>query len=257
MMSHFEDDELDNLQTSKRGANNTTPPLPSAKANTEDDALPITFGDENLMRREGLELIRADQDRRIRFTILQGDSNPGIVNPQGSWVHFLEKGKTGSTVRCLLANKEDRSACPACVKGIKRTLNVACLVAQYVTADPKTGKLPAEGVPVIAIKVVRLSQSNYRNVSELIPEDGSVADIDLVMYKDPGRPIGFAFKAAPSRLKALNMQKQAAAEAKPYTNDAGLLTRFLGKRMPASRMRAELSGAEEAIDPVLDDVDEM
>jgi hypothetical protein len=254
---NFENDDLDSLETkpiaeSTRMAASSKP----TGANTDDlESLAVTFGDENLMKRDGLELCRADQDRRVRFNILQGVANPGIVNPQGAWVHYLGEGKTGATYRCL-ANKEDRSTCPACAKGLKRSFSLACLVVQYPQADPATGKLPPDAAPQIAIKAVRLSQANYRTISELIPEDGSVADIDLVMFKDPSRPIGYGFKAAASRLKATNMQRQAAELAKPYIGDPGALARFLGKKVTAARMKAELTDAAEPSGS-LDDFDAL
>jgi hypothetical protein len=126
---------------------------------------------------------------------------------------------------------------------------------QYVKADPATGNLPPDTPPQIAIKAVRLSQANYRTISELIPEDGSIGDIDLVMFKDPSRPIGYGFKAAASRLKALQMQKEAAELARPYLSEAGALARFLGKKVSAARMKAELTDASTGMPEALDDFD--
>jgi hypothetical protein len=163
---HIDDDEFETLGTKPKTENSRG--MPSAKATTADlgdvENLAVNFNDDNLMKREGLEICRPDQDRRVRFTVLHGAANPGIVNPQGAWVHFIGEGKNGATYRCL-ATKDDRSICPACAKGLKRSLTVACLVAQYLNADPGTGKMPVEVAPQIALKVARLSQPNHNKKS--------------------------------------------------------------------------------------------
>jgi hypothetical protein len=253
---NFENDELDSLGTRPTTESSRMATAKSTGGNVEDvENLAVTFGDKDLLAREGLEICRADADHRVRFNILIGDANPGIINPQGAWVHFVGEGKRGTSYRCL-ANKDDRSSCPACAKGVKRSLNVACLVAHYPNADPSSGKLSSEAAPQISIKAVRLSQANYRMVSELVPEDGSVGDIDLVMFKDPSRPIGYGFKAAASRIKALGMERQVADLAKQYIADPLVLTRFLGKKVSAARLKGELSGSDDPSES-LDDVDEL
>src|SRR5580700_4520753 len=88
MIMNFENDELDAIRTKPTAENSRVPAPPKvglSTANTnEAESLAIDFNDEQLMKREGLELCRPDQDRKVRFTMLCGDANPGIVNPQGA-----------------------------------------------------------------------------------------------------------------------------------------------------------------------------
>jgi hypothetical protein len=65
-----------------------------------------------------------------------------------------------------------------------------CLLLASARALRNRGENPHK-----SFEAGRLSQANYRTVSELIPEDGSIGDIDLVMFKDPNRPIGYAIQS--------------------------------------------------------------
>jgi hypothetical protein len=71
-MRNFENDELDSITTRKTETSHTAPTTNNLRASADDlDSLAITFGDKDLMKREGLDLCRADQDRRVRFNLFR------------------------------------------------------------------------------------------------------------------------------------------------------------------------------------------
>ena len=109
-----------------------------------------------------------------------------------------------------------------------------------------SGKLPADMVPDVEIRYLKLSRTNYAAIGELAPEDGTLSDVDLVMYNDPARPIGYLFKATQSRIRQHKLESHVSTLAKAAMADPTALTRRLGKKVTAAEMRATLTGVATA-----------
>jgi hypothetical protein len=200
----------------------------------------VTWGDKDLAKPAGLQAISSTKDRAVRFSIVPG------FNPVAAYTHFLEGAGSGKGATYLCQESEDPSGCVACARGIRRDLRVLAVVAHYENANAQ-GALPVELTPEISIKYVKLSRANYAAVGDLIPEDGALSDVDIVMFNQPSR-IGYQFKSAPSRIKQHRLEDKVNAMAKAALPDPTALNKRLGKKVTPAEMRAAILGPAEMVE---------
>jgi len=197
----------------------------------EDD---VDFGDEDLMKSTNFErLVVKDKGKFARFTILPH------VKPKKAWSHYVE-GEGKGSFRCFSDNTNKKSPREACCKALgEPNLDVIALVLHYTNASAKDGKLE-KGVPVeFDIKYVKLSRAQFRDISNLAEEDGSVYGIDIVMsLKNNG--IGYQYNRISSKAKYLSnpeLVKAVEEAVEPYLNGEKMT-----KRLPKKIKKSELNG---------------
>jgi hypothetical protein len=278
MAKQFVDDELDDVQPAKAAVppNAPTSPTPSQQRNTaptpaaptatarraaavtteedvEDTAKPdittddVEFGDEELMKREGLMKLLPEKGKTVRASILS------FVKPKKGYSHYIpQKG----TFRCLSArdakgNVLEPAVC--CEKLGDADMIIAGLVLHYTNAPTTNGKYVStkgpdgKTLPVLLewdIKWIKLSRSGYRAVSALPPEDMTVYDIDFTIAWRNAQGGGFNYNYASKARWKLNPELAAEVEAacKPYLDGKRLVDK-LGKRATLLELKAAMSGA--------------
>jgi hypothetical protein len=283
-MKQFANDELDELPVaSSKPTPTTTTPVSAAKAELEDDEVPVKsstktsvapadeeevfesveFGDQKLISRsDGLDRIRPDKDKVVRFALLPflkgKDGKPLALIGKS---HFLDKVEKKGTYRCAPAKDNETPFC--CAKLDQAgMIHVVALAIHYTNADAKTGSYE-KGVPVEwQIGYVDLSRSNFRSVSGLAPEDSSVYDIDIVMSKKTSG-IGYEFVLRSTKAKwSLNpeLAAEVEAEAQQFIKDGGKkLNSKLGRKLSLIEWRALLSGhqAGSGKEASLEDIEDL
>ena len=245
----------DTPKTAQTNTNEPKPPALPEDAYIDEDNLDVDFGDLKLMAKgDGLTRIRADKNKAVRLALLN------FIPAKSAQSHFVEgKDKKGS-FRCLPSKDGELPFC--CSKlGEEGMVHVVALALHYTNAKPSDGKYD-KGTPIEwEIGYVDLSRSNYRSVSNLAPEEGSVYDIDIIMTKKTSG-IGYEF-TSPSPKARWKQNPELVAEveeaAKKYVNDGGKkLTGKLGKKLNLLEWKALLSEtASSAEEASLEDISDL
>jgi hypothetical protein len=247
----------------------------------ENDFAEVEFGDENLMAKTGLDKF-APKDKGVFFRVAllpdvllskKKGAEPGTTVPALSiWIHFVDKkgsyvclskrdGKgnfIGEPAECCkkLNNLSDKKQAAQCIIG--------SLAIRYTNVNPKDGKYVrlanGEAPPVeYEIGWVKLSRDGFRKVSSLVPEDGSIKDIDIsITMKSNG--IGFEY-AAPFKCR-FRQNPDLVAEIKELTAqyaDGVALAGRMGKKATLLEWKAMLAGAAAttAADATIDSLDDL
>jgi hypothetical protein len=161
-------------------------------------------------------------------------------------------GNEAEQAYCCTATEEDGE------------VGVIALVVCYTNADPVTGKYEknAEGQfpPVeFAIKFVRLSGFNMRQIKKLPDEDSSPFKIDIVMTHAEGRAFGYEFNRK-SNVPRWTLDPTVAAAVKAAASrflDGKALRSKLGQKMNEIEWKALLSGKKVGGDATLGNVEEL
>lgn len=229
----------------------------STKAVAEDDGeaedLSVDFGDKELMKKDGLERVRPEKGKAVRFAIL-GE----FIKARMAYTHYIEKK---GTFRCLADRikraKKDQGGDPQaqgyCCGKLKEDAEptIVALVLFYKNADPETGRYEKGAVLDWDIRYVQLTKANFQSISRLPEEDQTVNDIDIVMTRN-NRAFGYDFTKIASRARwKINPELVAEVKekVKPYL-DGKKLDGRLGKKVTELEMKALISslsaGAEDA-----------
>lgn len=214
---------------------------------TED----VEFGDEDLMKKEGLQKLLPDKGKVVRAAILD------FVKPKKGHNHYIESGEKKGTYRCLSVrdakgNITKQAAC--CDKLGDADMVIVALCVHYTNAPDKDGKyviIKEDGKSKYKdpmefdIKWIKLSRSGYRTLSGLPPEEMTVYDIDFtISWRNAngsgGLNYNFSNKARWKSSAAIVEQVKEAA--KPYL-DGKRLTQKIGKLVSLLELKAAMSGA--------------
>jgi hypothetical protein len=276
------DDDFENIPTTKAatGAATAAAPAPAATpakaaAAVEGDETPTVkdnesldtdFDDEKVYARPGqLDQCRPDKGKAVRFAFIPKE----WVAPQTAKSHFIETGvgkdAKKTRVRCLtpMGNEAEQAYCCTATEE-DGEVGVIALVVCYTNADPVTGKYEknAEGQfpPVeFAIKFVRLSGFNMRQIKKLPDEDSSPFKIDIVMTHAEGRAFGYEFNRK-SNVPRWTLDPTVAAAVKAAASrflDGKALRSKLGQKMNEIEWKALLSGKKVGGDATLGNVEEL
>lgn len=289
-MSKFVEDELEEMQPNKapqaatQTATASSKQAPqveeldapdegvSAKPNVNTDD--VDFGDEELMKNEGLTKLLPEKGKTVRTSILD------FVKPKKGYSHYIN-GK--GTFRCLSArdakgNITEQAAC--CEKLGDADLVIAALCLHYTNAPSKDGKYTIiKGEDGKAkykepiewdVKWLKLSRSGYRAVSALPPEElarswakaddaVTVYDIDFTIGWRNAQGGGFNYNYAGKARWRTNpaLVEEVKAACKPFM-DGKRLTQKLGRVATLLELKAAMSGTSaEADDAQLGDLGDM
>jgi hypothetical protein len=244
-----DDDDDDEKPRKKKAAasddDDDDTPRKSKSRIDDDPGEGVEFGDTELMKRKGiLERLNIEEKGHYRrFAILN------VVKPRKGNIHY----KKGAGYAFCHSTDEHVAKC--CEVLGDPTVYFSALVVHYVNAASKSGKLDPERDIEFDIKWVRLSQTNYQQVSTAPDEDGSVFDLDYVMTpRTQGKGVDIkriSSKAAWKRNPELKAAVEAAAA--PFA-DGKALRKGLGKKLTPAEMRVFLGDAE-ADDDDMDDMD--
>jgi hypothetical protein len=233
----------------------TTKSKANAAPADDDENLDVSFGDQKLMAKgDGLNRIRAEKGKMVRFALLP------FVNPKAAKSHFVETKDKKGTFRCLPVKEGE---IPYCCQKLDEEgqQHVVALAIHYTNASPKDGGYE-KGTPIeYEIGYVDLSRSNYRAVSNLIPEDGTIFDIDIAMAKkDNG--IGYEFVARSTKAARWKLNPELAAEveaaAQKFVKDGGKkLAGKLGRKLTLIEWKALLAGQSNAKEASMEDIEDM
>jgi hypothetical protein len=249
------DDELDEPKVGKA---TTTVAIASEGSDDED----VEFGDSNVMAKTGLQKFMPGDNEVLRVALLTE-----VVNPKKAWSHFVtDKG----SFRCLTVRddkgnpKGDLADCCKKLNGDKRQaaqLAIAVLAFKYVNANKQGGYTVGadKSLPPIEYEIgwVKLSRDAFRRVSNLVPEEGSMTDIDIRISKKASNGVGFEYNSTQKaslfrRIPALLAE---VLELTEKYKDGKLLVERLGKKIPLQEWKAILAGkaAATAADAVVGD----
>jgi hypothetical protein len=240
------DDDLDDVKPqTKRTEDKKQEQHKSTKSDDEDgddsengpsEDSDVEWGDEKLMAYDGLQRIKSEKGKVKRFAILP------FCKPKKAMLHYVE-GK--GYFRCL-STEDHVGIC--CKKMDESDLRVVALAVEYTNASQKDGKYKKDAkgnVPPIEYQIgyVQLSRSNFRAISNLPDEEGTVYDMDVVMStKQNG--IGFDFTKVSSKSRWRSnpeLAKEIEELCQKYT-DGKQLSKFLGKKVTAVEMKAVVAG---------------
>jgi hypothetical protein len=272
MAKQFEDEDMEDQPKKKKAEDEDEDKKPIKKKSSDDEEKPkkktvdddddddkskgkkssldddpgegVEFGDSELMKRKGvLERLNVEEKNTFRrFAIMP------FVKPRKGNIHYK---KGAGYAFCHSTDDHVAKCCE--VLGDPITY-FSALVCHYTNANSKNGKLDPERDVEFDIKWVRLSVTNYQQVSTAPDEDGSVFDLDFVMTpRTQGKGVDIkriSSKAAWKRNPELKKEVEARCQA---FLDGKALRRGLGKKLTPAEMRVFLGDAE--IDD--DDMDDM
>jgi hypothetical protein len=242
MIDNFDDDELTEIKvpaTTPVQSKTTLPtkstemqnvPVSAAPLRTNED---IDWGsdeaDEIAKASEGLPSVKIGKKEAARFALIPGQS------VKHAKIHYREGF---GSYRCLSRDGVQQSCCKA--DGMAKD-KFAALVFRYQNADTSTGRMAKDQKPEIAVQALRLSRSNFRDITNLGVNDenetSNPATFDIIMSHDQSRAFGYQFKAT----QALRWKELGDAPlelVKPFA-DGVALSRRLGKTLTVG----ELPGA--------------
>jgi hypothetical protein len=234
-IQQFQEDELDDVKpqtapSSAKTQNKAAAPAPAPTPIADEDA---DFGDEGYMKSDDfLTVIKPDKGKVIRFAFVPG------FKLKHSRVHYLEG--TGS-FRCI-SPKDGSTKEICCERGGNAKDRFVGLVFVYTNADTVSGKLPTGVIPEVAVQAVRLSRSNYREITNQPDEDSNVYAIDLIMRHDESRAFGYKFNRATPTARWRQVEPQAMALAEPFKTDQAKLASRLGKNLTRPELIVLLGG---------------
>jgi hypothetical protein len=247
-LDNFDDDELTTLK-----AEATTPAQPktaqptksTAKQNVQEPPPPagtredITFGsdeaDEIAKAADGLPSVKIGKTEAARVALVPGQPL------KHTKIHFREGF---GSYRCLSKDGVKQTCCKT--DGEPKTRFVA-LVFRYTNADPSTGRMAKGKKPEVAVQALRLSRSNFRDITNLGINDenetSNPATFDIIMSHDASRAFGYQFKAA-QVLRWKELGDAPLEMVKPFA-DGVALSRRLGKTLTVAELPGARDGDEE------------
>jgi len=251
-----------------------------AAASKDEDFIgeEVEWGDSEVMKRgDGLERIRPEKksDKVIRLALLSF-----LGKPHGCRTHFVAT-REGKRQYVCIGKTEGVPPRTVFMPGIcckqldeEGRYHLINLALQYTNTntfpdgtpvlDQRNGNYgskqrPYDGPIEFKIGFVDLSRPNFRSITNLIEEGGSIYDYDLVMVLNVNK-YEFHIKSRTPRWRSTPELIKAVEEAcQPFIQDGGRkLYRRLGKRMSPLEWKALLSGlATGAAEANLDAVDDL
>jgi hypothetical protein len=158
-------------------------------------------------------------------------------------VHYLEGS---GSFRCI-SSADKKEIC--CDKAGQPKDRFVGLIFVYLNADKTTGKIPKDIAPEVAVRAIRLSRANFREISQLPEEDSNVHAIDIAMRHDDSRAFGYRFTAISRSARWRQIEQQAMSLVEPYKDGLKLASR-LGKNLSKSELIA-LLGGKDAVAPMI------
>jgi hypothetical protein len=252
MQTFVDDDDFASISTAAATATatttaTTTPSKTNGKAHATTPATSLVPDvDETGFGDEADERYLANEDYLPALKILRGEIGRFAFAPdyklKHSRIHYFEG--VGS-VRCL-STKEKKAVC--CSTGNNPKSRFVGLIFSYENTDKKTGKFASNDTkPVVTVKAVRLSRSNYQDLNSIPEENQDIHDLDLKMFHDPSRSFGYRFGRV-SSMPRWKMLPEAEINAllEPYRDGTKLASR-LGKVMTPAELKAIVTGVSEGI----------
>ena len=230
------DNELEDIQpsrSSKQATQESTTQQCAPVAAPANDGFDWNSNEaEEFGKDTGLPAVKVEQGKAVRVALVPGHKV----------LHANTHYKDGSgTFQCL---GTENAIC--CAKAGKAKDRFVALVFTYDNANSVDGKLDLKTVPVVSVKALRMSRTNFRDIRNLPLEDATVFDCDFKIVKDTN---GIAHKISViSRTPRWRQVEQQAVElAGKYDRES--LARKLGKKVTKSEvalMYADVSDADEA-----------
>jgi hypothetical protein len=222
-------------QSTKLAAQQDTP-APPAPANASED---IDWGSDeaDLIARqaEGLPSVKIGKAEAARFALVPGQPL------KHDKMHYREGF---GSYRCLSKDGVKQLCCKA--DGEPKDRFVA-LVFRYSNADPTTGRMAKDKKPEVAVQALRLSRSNFRDITNLGINDenetSNPASFDIIMTHDPSRAFGYQFKAT-QVLRWKELGDAPLELVKPFA-DGVALSRRLGKTLTVAELPGGVDTDEE------------
>jgi len=237
-MNQFVDleDELSDVPTKALKPQTSAPSAMRAGTGTEiaghDSDADVEFGSEKYMKSGEFLPVKPEKGQVVRFAFVPG------MKLKHAMVHYVE---TIGSFRCLSENGAKAICCQKADKATLAKDKFVGLVFLYTNADKTTGKLGPDVTPEIAVKPIRLSRANYREISELPDEGSNVFSMDLKMRHDETRAFGYKFTRISPVPRWKQVEQQALVLAEPYM-DGVLLDKLLAKKLGKAELAQLLSG---------------
>lgn len=149
----------------------------------EQVGIDVDFGDERVSRYPGkLERLKLDGAKTVRFAFIPGFKVKAAFN------HYVEGQGT------FICNSTDKETALCCQKLGNPGMRAVALVVHYENAKSKDGSMNPNGEIEWSIKYLRMSRTNYAEISRKKMEDETLYDFDLTMSEKEGNNIGFVFE---------------------------------------------------------------
>lgn len=212
-------------------------PVPPAPASSAED---ISFGtdeaDEIAKAAEGLPTVKIGKTEAARFAFV-----PNQPLKHGK-IHYRDGF---GSYKCLSTKDGVKQLC--CKTDGDAKDRFVAIVFRYVNADPSTGRMAKDKKPEVAVQALRLSRSNFRDITNLGINDenetSNPATFDIIMTHDQSRAFGYVFK--PTQVLRWKELGDAPLEmVKPFA-DGVALSRRLGKTLTVAELPGGIDGDEE------------
>jgi hypothetical protein len=194
----------------------------------ESRGMDVDFGDERIIKRPGrLERLQLDGAKAVRFALIPG------FKPKAAYNHYIEGQGT------FICNSTEEKQAECCKKLGNPNMRAVALVVHYTNARPKDGSMPKDEDIEWEIKYIRMSRTNFAEISKKKMEDETVYDFDLVMSeKENG--IGYTFEKISKTAwwRADEELEATILEAAEKFRDGKALSYQLGKKIDDIEYRA-------------------
>jgi hypothetical protein len=244
-LDNFDDDELTEIKAATTPAQPKTTPMakggaqqsqPVAPASTSED---ILFGtdeaDEMAKAADGLPSVKIGKTEAARFALVPG---------QPLKHHKIHYREGFGSYKCLSKDGVKQACCKT--DGDPKDRFVG-MVFRYTNADPSTGRMAKDKKPEVAVQALRMSRSNFRDITNLGINDenetSNPATFDIIMPHDPSRAFGYQFKAT-QVLRWKELGDAPLDLVKPFA-DGVALSRRLGKTLTVAELPGTADGDEE------------
>jgi len=158
-------------------------PSKAPKGQEEEVGIDVDFGDERVTKFPGkLERLKLDGANTVRFAFIPGFKVKAAFN------HYVEGQGT------FVCNSTDKETSLCCQKLGNPGMRAVALVVHYENAKSKDGSMPKDGEIEWSIKYLRMSRTNFAEISRKKMEDETLYDFDLTMSAKPNDQIGFSFE---------------------------------------------------------------
>lgn len=239
------DDELETIPAGAKAPaqpQTTQPPKGAAQQNAPKSPAPVStnedidFGtaeaDEIAKAADGLPTVKIGKTEAARFAFVPGQPL------KHSKVHYREGF---GSYKCLSKDGVKQLCCKT--DGDPKDRFVG-MVFRYVNVDPSTGRMAKDKRPEVAVQALRLSRSNFRDITNLGINDenetSNPATFDIIMTHDQSRAFGYQFKAA-QVLRWKELGDSPLELVKPFA-DGVALSRRLGKALTVAELPGVLHG---------------
>jgi hypothetical protein len=247
-LENFDDDELTAIE-----APATTPAQSKTNQSSKGDApqgaaksaAPASTGEDILFGTDEADEISKAADGLPSVKIGKTEAARFAFSPNQPLKHAKIHYREGlGSYRCLSKAGVKQTCCKT--DGEPKDRFVA-MVFRYLNADPLTGRMAKDKKPEVAVQALRLSRSNFRDITNLGVNDenetSNPAAFDIIMIHDPSRAFGYQFKAT-QVLRWKELGDAPLEMVKPFA-DGVALSRRLGKTLTVAELPGAADGDEE------------